>query len=123
MRSVIEYIHMKSKTPLQILFHEMKYQSMEWKLPKEPSPKKIKASRSATKVMLAVLWDAKGNILADYFACRHEPILNEYYLFRSHKVSKAGNGKEKKKQAFEKNMTFSSKTMHRNIGQVSPWQQ
>ena len=65
-RSVIEYIHMKGKTPLQI-FHEMKYQSMEWKLPKEPSPKKVKASRSAVKVMLAVFWDAEGIILADIF--------------------------------------------------------
>ena len=66
-------------------------------LPEEPFPKKVKASRSAVKVMLAVFWDAEGNILADYFACRHkhEPII----LFRSHKVSKAGNGKEKKKQA------------------------
>ena len=58
---------MKGKTPLQI-FHEMKYQSMEWKLPKEPSPKKVKASRSAVKVMLAVFWDAEGNILAYYFS-------------------------------------------------------
>ena len=56
---------MKGKTPLQI-FHEMKYQSMEWKLPKEPSPKKVKASRSAVKVMLAVFWDAEGIILADF---------------------------------------------------------
>ena len=65
MRSVIEYIHMKGKTPLQI-FHEMKYQSMEWKLPKEPSPKKVKASRSAVKVMLTVFWDAEGIILTDF---------------------------------------------------------
>ena len=77
---------------------EMKYQSMEWKLPKEPSPKKVKASCSAVKVMLAVFWDAEGIIIqADFFACRHkhEPRI----LFISHKVSKAGNGKETKKQA------------------------
>ena len=61
MPSVIEYIHMKGKTPLHI-FHEMKYQTMEWKLPKEPSPKKVKASHSAVKVMLTVFWDAKGII-------------------------------------------------------------
>ena len=65
MHSVIKYLHMKGKTPLQI-FHEMKYQSMEWKLPKEPSPKKVKASRSAVKVMLTVFWDAEGIILADF---------------------------------------------------------
>ena len=45
---------------------EMKYQSMEWKLPKEPSPKKVKASRSAVKVMLTVFWDAEGIILTDF---------------------------------------------------------
>ena len=40
---------------------------MEWKLPKEPSPKKVKASRhSAVKVMLTVFWDAKGIILTDF---------------------------------------------------------
>ena len=63
---------MKGKTPLHI-FYEMKYQSMEWKLPKEPFPKKVKASRSAVKVMLAVFWDAECIILADFyfFACRH----------------------------------------------------
>ena len=65
-RSVIEYIYMKGKTPLQI-FHEMKYQSMEWKLSKEPFPKKVKSSLSAVKVMLAVFWDAEGIILADLF--------------------------------------------------------
>ena len=54
MRSVIEYIHMKSN------------QSMEWELPKEPSPKKIKASRSAVKVVLTVFRDAEGIILADF---------------------------------------------------------
>ena len=88
---------MKGKNPLQI-FHEMKYQSMEWKPQKEPSPKKVMASRSAVKVMLDVFWDAEGIILAGFFfACRHkhEPRI----LFRFHEVSKAGNGKEKKKQA------------------------
>ena len=63
----MEYTNMKGKTLLQIV-HEMKYQSMEWKLPKEPSPKKVKASRhSAVKVMLTVFWDAEGIILADFF--------------------------------------------------------
>ena len=35
-------------------------------LPEEPSPKKVKASRSAVKVMLTVFWDAEGIILADF---------------------------------------------------------
>ena len=59
---------MKGKTPLQI-FHEMKYQSMEWKLPKEPSPTKVKASRSTLKVMVIVFWDAEGIILAVFSCC------------------------------------------------------
>ena len=44
----------------------MKHKSMEWKLPKEPSSKKVKASRSAVKVMLTVFWNAEGIILADF---------------------------------------------------------
>ena len=35
-------------------------------LPKEPSPKKVKASRLAVKVMLTVFCDAEGIILADF---------------------------------------------------------
>ena len=66
MRSVIKYLHMKGKTPLQIV-HEKKCQSMGWKLPKEPSPTKVKASRSTLKVMLIVFWDAEGIILADLY--------------------------------------------------------
>ena len=62
MRSVIKYVNTNGKTPLQI-FYEMKYQSMEWKLPKEPSPTKVKASRSTLKVMLIVFWDAEGIIM------------------------------------------------------------
>ena len=71
---------------------------MERKLPKEPFPKKVKASRLVDKVMLTVFWDAEGIILADFiFACRHKH--EQRILFRSHKVSKTGNGKEEKKQA------------------------
>ena len=66
-RSVIKYLYMKCKTWVYLYDPEMKYQSMEWKLPKEPSPKKVKASRhSAVKVMLTVFWDAEGIILADF---------------------------------------------------------
>jgi len=110
-RSVIEYIHMKGKIPSQI-FHEIKYQSMEWKLPKEPSPKKIKASCSAVKVMLTVFWDI---ILADFYSCRHkhEPRI----LFISHKVSKAEMAR-KRRNKLRKGHAFSSKTMHRHIGQA-----
>ena len=78
---------------------------MEWKLPKEPSPKKVKASCSVDKVMLTVFWDAEGIILADFFfACRHKH--EQRVLFRYHNVSKAGSGKEKKKQASKR--TFPS---------------
>ena len=84
------------ETWLYLYEPEMKYQSMEWKLPKEPSPKKTKASCSAVKVMLTVFWDAEGIILADFFACRHKH--EQIVLFRSNKVSKTGIGKEKTKQ-------------------------
>ena len=53
---------------------------MEWKLPKKPSPKKTKASRSAVKVMLTVFWDAEGIILADFClktqTCTNSTIIN-----------------------------------------------
>ena len=58
---------------------------MEWKLPKEPSIKKVKASRhSAVKVMLTVFWDAEGIILADFLPASTN-MNKEYYsdLIRS----------------------------------------
>ena len=110
---------MKGKASLQIV-HEMKYQSMEWKLPKEPSQKKVKTSRSTIKVILTVFWDADGIILADFFARRRKH--EQRILFRSHNVSKAGVVR-KRRNKLRKGHSLLLQTIHRHIGQASPWQQ
>ena len=45
---------------------ETKRQSMEWKNPGSPTPKRPKRSISAGKVMASVFWDAEGIIMIDY---------------------------------------------------------
>lgn len=45
---------------------ETKQQSMQWKHPGSPTPKKAKSVPSAGKVMASIFWDAKGIILIDY---------------------------------------------------------
>jgi histone-lysine N-methyltransferase SETMAR len=43
---------------------ESKRQSMQWKHPSSPANKKFKVQASAGKVMLTILWDVNGPILA-----------------------------------------------------------
>jgi histone-lysine N-methyltransferase SETMAR len=45
---------------------ETKQQSMTWKRPSSPTPKKFKVTSSAGKVMASVFWDAEGVIMIDY---------------------------------------------------------
>ena len=46
-------------------------QSMQWKHPGSPPPKKIKKVSSAGKVMASVFWDSQGVIMIDYLEhCR-----------------------------------------------------
>lgn len=45
---------------------ESKQESMAWKTPDEPAPKKFKTVKSAGKVLLSVFWDCKGVIMAHY---------------------------------------------------------
>ena len=45
---------------------ETKRQSMQWKHPSSPPPKKGKVVSSAGKVMASVFWDAKGIVFVDY---------------------------------------------------------
>ena len=82
---------------------EMKYQSKEWKLPSEPSPKKAKRTRSAVKVMLTVFWDAEGIIMTD-FLLTGSTMNSEYYssLIKSlrKELSKTRRNKLRKGHAF-----------------------
>ena len=57
---------------------ETKRQSMQWKHPSSPPPKKAKVVSSAGKVMASVFWDAKGIVLIDYLQKGHT-INGEYY--------------------------------------------
>ena len=45
---------------------DTKKESMQWKHPGSPTPKKFRTQPSASKVMATVFWDSKGIILIDY---------------------------------------------------------
>ena len=45
---------------------DTKKESMQWKHPGSPPPKKFRTQPSASKVMTTVFWDSKGIILIDY---------------------------------------------------------
>lgn len=47
---------------------ESKKQSMQWKHPGSPPPKKFKRVPSAGKVMASIFWDSQGIIMIDYLA-------------------------------------------------------
>lgn len=45
---------------------ETKQQSMSWKRPSSPTPKKFKTQPSAGKIMGSVFWDSQGLIMIEY---------------------------------------------------------
>ena len=57
---------------------DTKKESMQWKHPGSPPPKKFRAQPSASKVMATVFWDSKGIILIDYKPAGTS-ITGEYY--------------------------------------------
>ena len=92
MRSVIKYLHMKGKTPLQI-FHEINDGPVDgMEAIKGTIPKESKGISFGRQGHANLFWDAE----ADCFTCMHKH--EQRILFRSHKVSKAGNDKEKKEK-------------------------
>ena len=58
---------------------ESKRQSMEWKHPGSPTPKKPKLAASAGKIMASVFWDSEGIIMVDYLA-KGDTVTSEYYV-------------------------------------------
>ena len=65
------FIHLCTthNTPVTVVnFYEpeRKRQSMEWRHTSSPKPKKVRAQRSAGKVMLTFFWDHSGPILEHY---------------------------------------------------------
>ena len=57
---------------------DTKKESMQWKHPGSPPPKKFRTQPSASKVMATVFWDSKGIILIDYKPAGIS-ITGEYY--------------------------------------------
>ena len=57
---------------------DTKKESMQWKLPGSPQPKKFRTQPSASKVMATVFWDSKGIILIDYKPAGTS-VTGEYY--------------------------------------------
>ena len=57
---------------------ETRQQSMEWKHPGSPTPKKARRSTSAGKVMASVFWDSEGILMIDYLE-KGETLTSEYY--------------------------------------------
>lgn len=47
---------------------ETKQQSMTWKRPSSPTPKKFKAIPSAGKVMGSIFWDSQGVVMIEYLS-------------------------------------------------------
>ena len=45
---------------------ETRRQSMEWKHPGSPAPKKVKSVTSAGKIMVTIFWDEDGVLLVDF---------------------------------------------------------
>lgn len=57
---------------------ETKQQSMTWKRPSSPTPKKFKVTSSAGKVVASVFWDAEGIIKIEYLE-KGATITGSYY--------------------------------------------
>lgn len=57
---------------------EYKQQSMQWKHPFSPTPRKARVVPSAGKVMASIFWDAKGVLLMDFLR-KGETVTGMYY--------------------------------------------
>ena len=57
---------------------ETKRDSMTWKHPSSPTPKKFKVAHSAKKVMATVFWDVKGVLLVDFLPSGETVNANRY---------------------------------------------
>ena len=67
---------------------ESKRQTMKWRQPHEPHPRKFKTSRSTKKIMVTVFWNAKGVIHIDYLQSQ-KTITGEYYAGLLHHLPRS----------------------------------
>ena len=77
---------------------DTKKESMQWKRPGSPPPKKFRTQPSASKVMTTVFWDSKGIILIDYKPAGIS-ITREYYANVIKQLRFAIKGKRRGKLA------------------------
>lgn len=65
-----------------VLYHDplSKRESMEWRRPSSPRPKKAKVTPSQKKIMATIFWDCEGILLVD-FKERNTTVTGEYYAF------------------------------------------
>ena len=75
-----------------------KKESMQWKRPGPPPPKKFRTQPSASKVMATVFWDSKGIILIDYKPAGTS-VTGEYYANVIKQLRVAIKGKRRGKLA------------------------
>jgi hypothetical protein len=54
-------------------------ESIEWRHPGSPRPKKAKVTQSREKIMATIFWDCQGILLAD-FKERKTMVTGEYYV-------------------------------------------
>lgn len=65
-----------------------KRESMEWRRPSEPRPKKAKVTQSTKKVMATIFWDYEGILLID-FKERNTTVTGTYYASLLEKLREA----------------------------------
>ena len=78
---------------------ESKKQSMQWKHPGSPPPKKFKRVSSAGKVMASIFWDNQGVIMVDYLEEGHT-INSAYYAeeLRNRRMAASGDCEEEERK-------------------------
>ena len=67
----IDRVVTQDETQVHHFEPELKMQSMQWKHPCSPPPKKFKRDSLAGKVMASVFWDSQGVIMIDYLEQGH----------------------------------------------------
>jgi histone-lysine N-methyltransferase SETMAR len=67
---------------------ETKMQSMEWRHPDSPPPRKFKVVPSQRKIMMTIFWDCDGVILTDFLP-RGSTINGDYYAGLLYKLKDA----------------------------------
>ena len=70
-----------------VLYHDplSKRESMEWRFPGEPPPRKAKVTQSSKKIMATIFWDCEGILLID-FKERNTTVNATYYASLLHEL-------------------------------------